>query len=198
MKTIETERLILGKWSRKDAKDLFEYAKGPNVGPNAGWAPHENVADSKMRIKKVFLPSGIWKISMKGEGRAIGSIGFEDDKRRIDMRSKELGYSLSEEYWGRGIMTEAAAAVLDYGFREMGLEVVSIVTSPDNKRSLRVIEKLGFTYEGTLRDASMSYDGIVKDTMCFSMLRGEWESSAPETPPWKEVSGKEAKAEKKR
>lgn len=176
MKTLETERLILSKWHpRRDAKDLFEYAKGPNVGPNAGWAPHESIADSKMRIKKVFLKSGIWKISLKGEGKAIGSIGFENDLRRVDMKSKELGYSLSEEYWGRGIMTEAAREVLRYAFGELKLDVVSIVTTPDNRRSLRVIEKLGFIYEGTLRAGQMTYDGKIKDTMCFSMLRREWE-----------------------
>jgi putative acetyltransferase len=180
MKVLETERLILGKWHpRKDAKDLFEYAKGPNVGPNAGWAPHESVADSKMRIKKVFLRSGIWKITLKGEGKAIGSIGFENDNRRIDMKSKELGYSLSEEYWGRGIMTEAGEAVLRYAFEELKLDVVSIVTTPDNKRSQRVIEKLGFTYEGTLREGQMTYNGKIKDTMCFSMLRREWEAAHP-------------------
>lgn len=176
MKTIETERLILSKWSvRRDAKDLFEYAKNPNVGPNAGWAPHENVAESKMRIKKVFLKSMIWKISLKGEGKAIGSIGFEPDKRRIDIKSRELGYSLSEDYWGRGIMTEAGQAVLKYAFEDLGLSVVSIVTTPDNRRSLRVIEKLGFTYEGTLREGQLTCDGKAKDTMCFSMLRREWE-----------------------
>lgn len=178
MKTLETERLILTKWSaRKDAKDLFEYAKNPNVGPNAGWAPHENVAESKMRIKKVFLKSGIWKIMKKDEGKAIGSIGFEEDKRRVDMKSKELGYSLAEEYWGKGIMTEAGEEVIRYGFMELGLDVISIVTTPDNKRSQRVIEKLGFTYEGTLRDGQLTYDGNVKDTMCFSLLRREWEQT---------------------
>ena len=119
--------------------------------------------------------------------KEIGNIGAGNSatalsqviNRRIDMKSKELGYSLSEEYWGRGIMTEAGEAVLRYAFEELKLDVVSIVTTPDNKRSQRVIEKLGFTYEGTLREGQMTYNGIIKDTMCFSMLRREWEAAHP-------------------
>ena len=54
MKRLETERLILDKWTKKDARDLFAYASTPNVGPLAGWKPHETIGESKMRIKKIF------------------------------------------------------------------------------------------------------------------------------------------------
>lgn len=174
MKRIETERLILDKWSKKDAKDLFEYARTPNVGPAAGWKPHESVAESKARIKKLFIPNRTWKITMKGEDKAIGSIGFEPDPRRPEIRAKELGYSLSEDYWGLGIMTEAAREVVRYAFEEEELQVLSIETAPDNKRSLRVIEKLGFKYEGRLRDAYRTFDGKIRDTMVFSITKDDW------------------------
>ena len=75
MKIIETQRLILDKWNvRRDAKALFEYAQNPNVGPNAGWAPHESIKESKLRIKKLFIPGNIRRITIKGEGVAISSI----------------------------------------------------------------------------------------------------------------------------
>lgn len=197
MDKIETKRMILDKWSKKDARDLFAYASTPNVGPLAGWKPHESIAESKLRIKKLFIPNGIWKITLKDgilqsdlggaagtkidnkkeykTGVAIGSIGFEFDPRRPEINARELGYSLAEEYWGLGLMTEAGRAVIDYGFSAMGLYVISIETAPDNLRSQRVIEKLGFKYEGCLRDSYLTIEDKVRDTLVYSILRSEWE-----------------------
>jgi len=234
MKRLETERLILDKWTKKDARDLFAYASTPNVGPLAGWKPHETIGESKMRIKKIFIPNGIWKITLKdgmllsdlggapgadhynsdrsrdagegsgrdsgeesgrepgeGSGRdagegsgtkfktgvAIGSIGFEPDNRRPEIKARELGYSLAEDYWGLGLMTEAGRAVIDYGFSAMDLQVISIETAPDNERSQRVIEKLGFKFEGCLRDSYLTIDDKVRDTFVYSILRSEWQAS---------------------
>lgn len=178
MKTLETERLRLERWSvRKDAADLFAYAQDPDVGPNAGWAPHKNIRESKTRIRQIFLPNDTWKIVDKETGRAIGSIGLEPDARRPGIRSMELGYSMAKDYWGRGLMTEAGTAVLEYAFTDLGLEIVAITTGPDNKRSQRVIEKLGFIYEGKLRRAFKIYDGTLRDVLCYSLFRSEWEAA---------------------
>lgn len=178
MDILETKRLILDKWRRKDAPELFAYASTPNVGPLAGWQPHESVSESRYRIRKLFIPNKTWKITLKEEGVAIGSIGFEPDFRRPEIKARQLGYSLAESYWGRGIMTEAGQAVIDYGFRVMGLRLISIETAPDNLRSQRVIEKLGFKFEGNLRDSYETYDGVIRDTYVYSILRSEWESEA--------------------
>lgn len=175
MDILETERLILDKWSRKDAHDLFAYASTPNVGPLAGWEPHKSISESRQRIKRIFIPNNTWKITMKGEGTAIGSIGFEPDPKRPEILTKELGYSLAEPYWGMGIMTEAGQAVIKYGFEVMDLRIISIETAPDNLRSQRVIEKLGFKFEGNLRESYQTFDGIVRDTYVYSILRREWE-----------------------
>lgn len=91
------------------------------------------------------------------------------------MRSLELGYSLSEKYWGQGIMTEAGLAVIKYTFENTDVEVISITTAPKNERSKKVIEKLGFKYEGCLRHSYRIYDGRVRDTLVYSMMRQEWE-----------------------
>lgn len=182
MDAIETKRLFLDKWNvRKDAKALFAYATDPQVGPNAGWASHVTLKDSKIRIKKLFIPNNTWKITLRDEGVAIGSIGFEKDPRRIDVRGLELGYSLARKYWGKGIMTEAAFAVVDYAFKNTDVEIISITTSPHNERSKRVIEKLGFIYEGCLRYSYRIYDGSVRDTMVYSMTGEEWENVKKQT-----------------
>ena len=62
MKTLETQRLLLSAWRKKDAADLYEYAKNPNVGPHAGWKPHGDVKESRQIIKTLFIPNGVWAI----------------------------------------------------------------------------------------------------------------------------------------
>lgn len=172
---LETERLVLRQWTKRDARDLFEYASNPDVGPHAGWKPHESVGESRFIIEELFRQNTTWCITEKGVGRPIGSIGFEIDKYRPDVNSREMGYSLSKEHWGKGYMTEAARRLIRYGFDELKLEVLMIRTSDANLRSQRVIDKCGFTYEGTLRRAYRLYNREIREVRCYSMLREEYE-----------------------
>ena len=174
MREIETERLLLRLWEKKDAESLFSYAKDPDVGPHAGWKPHSDVAESLKIIKTLFIPHNVWAITVKGSGKIIGSIGLEPDKRRPGVNSRELGYALSREYWGNGVMTEAAKALIDFAFEVYGLSIVSVCASPGNKRSQNVIQKCGFVYEGTERRAYKTYDGTIRDSKCYSILREEY------------------------
>lgn len=171
---LETERLILRGWERKDAKELYEYASNPNVGPAAGWKPHSSIQESRDIIDRIFRANMTWAIVHRATGRVIGSIGLEQDKIRTGIESRELGYSLSEDHWGEGIMTEAAGRVIAYAFEELALDVLMIRTSDNNRRSRRVIEKCGFTYEGTLRRAYRIYDGTLRETRVYSMLCEEY------------------------
>ena len=124
---------------------------------------------------EVFLVNTTWAIVHKATGRVIGSIGLEDDSIRKNIRSRELGYSLSEDYWGEGLMTEAAKRMIRYSFEETNITMLMIRTAETNRRSQRVIEKCGFRYEGTLRKSYRLYDGTVRDTRFYSMLREEYE-----------------------
>ena len=106
MKPIETERLLLRPWRLEDAADMYAYAKNPNVGPNAGWKPHESVEESKA-ILESWIHSDeeedIWAIVPKETGRACGSIGLHQDSRRPGVPNcRELGYVLGQEQWGKG------------------------------------------------------------------------------------------------
>lgn len=171
---LETERLILRMWTKKDAPELFAYASDPDVGPNAGWKPHANVGESRMIIDQLFRRNMTWAIVEKETGKIVGSIGFEEDRYRPHISSKEMGYSLARDRWGRGYMTEAAMRLIKYGFEEMKLDVLMIRTSETNLRSQRVIEKCGFTYEGTLRRAYRMYDNQLREVRCYSMLKEEY------------------------
>lgn len=178
MMDLETDRLLLTAWtlSEEDIDGLYAYASNPNVGPNAGWKPHESKAESKKIIEALFLPNQVWAIREKATGRVIGSISLDPDRRREGVNSRELGYSLAEDCWGKGYMTEAAKAVIDYGFSKLELAVLAICTGPENKRSQRVIEKCGFSYEGRQRKGYRIYDGTDRDNLLFSMTREEWEA----------------------
>ena len=173
--TLETDRLILRMWERRDAQQLYDYAKDPDVGPHAGWKPHANVGESRMIIDQLFRRNMTWAIVEKETGTVVGSIGFEEDKYRPQINSKEMGYSLAKSRWGRGYMTEAAKRLIQYGFDELKLVVLMIRTSDTNMRSQRVIEKCGFNYEGTLRRAYRTYDAHLREVRCYSMLKEEYE-----------------------
>ena len=74
---LETQRLILRKWTEDDADSLFEYAKNPEVGPIAGWPPHKNVEESKEIIKNVFNGAECYAICEKENNIAIGAVEVE-------------------------------------------------------------------------------------------------------------------------
>lgn len=173
---LETERLLLIPYTLDNAEELFEYAKDPKVGPPAGWKPHESIEESRQIIKEIFEPVGSWAIRWKEDNRLIGTIGLEVDRFRPDGNSREIGYSLASDMWGRGIMPEAVKAVLDYAFNEMKLDQVGICTGPTNKRSQGVIEKCGFVYEGTIRRAYKIYDGSFRESLIFSMTKEEYQA----------------------
>lgn len=174
VRELETERLFIRRWQVKDASSLFEYAKHKEVGPAAGWKPHESVLESRNIITTLFMPNDSFKIVLKENNKIIGSIGFEPDKYRPGIKSMELGYSLSHDYWGRGLMTEAALRVIEYGFSDLGLDIISIVTTEINRRSQGVIKKCGFVLEGNLRRCYRIYTGEIRNCMVFSMLKEEW------------------------
>ena len=174
MKTIETERLILRAWRIEDADDFYEYAKHPEVGLNGGWPPHTSREISQEVIRFFIKEDDIWAIVLKENNKVIGSLGLHFDSKRPGIQVKELGFVVSADYWGQGIATEAAKRAIAYAFDDLNLDLLSTYHKSFNARARRVIEKCGFTCEGTLRQASRRYDGLIFDAVCYSMLRSEY------------------------
>ncbi len=167
---IETERLILRPVTLRDADDIFEYASGPNVGVNAGWKPHEKIEETIDIINQLFLgKDDIFGIVLKESGKMIGTIGLVKDPKRENHRARMLGYAIGESYWGFGYTTEAAKAVVKYGFDVCRYALISAYRYPHNSRSGRVLEKCGFTYEGTLKQCEKLFNGDVLDNICYSL-----------------------------
>ena len=174
-RALETERLILRDWRTEDAEDLYEYARNPQVGPVAGWAPHSD-RENSMEILKSYMESGdIWAVALRESGKVIGQLRMYPDENRGRYVAKYLSYALSADYWGQGLMTEAVRAVIRYAFEELeGIDLLSVFHSPDNARTRRVIEKCGFTYEITLENAHTDYDGQVSDSVCYRLMKEEY------------------------
>ena len=146
---IETERLILRPWRESDLDDFYEYARVDGVGQMAGWLPHESVETTKMILDSFIRHKKTLALVLKEKGKVIGSLGIEEmrpDPEGPDKMGRELGYVLSKDYWGRGLMPEAVNAVINYCFNVLGFDYLTCGHFVQNSRSRRVIEKSGFTF----------------------------------------------------
>ena len=112
-------------------------------------------------------------ITLPEDGRAIGSCGIRR-KPENDLEA-DIGYELAPNHWGRGYATEAALAVVGFGFRELGLHRISSWCIADNIASARVLEKIGLRLEGRLRENEY-FKGEWWDTLVYGLLRAEWEA----------------------
>jgi RimJ/RimL family protein N-acetyltransferase len=106
-----------------------------------------------------------------GEGGVIGTCTLA--KLDADHRRAELGFALARRHWGHGYIAEAASALLDFAFTTLRLQRLTADADPRNKRSIRVLERLGFQREGYLR-AHYMVGGEKQDAILFGLLRGQW------------------------
>ncbi len=151
---IETPRLLLRAWCEADLDDFFEYASVPGVGEAAGWNHHESIEVSKRILDGFIGEKKTFALLLKENAKVIGSLGLEElDPDPLDdgKFGREIGYVLSKEYWGRGLMTEAVHAVIDYCFRVLDYDFLTCGHFVQNSRSRRVIEKNGFIFFGESR-----------------------------------------------
>lgn len=176
MNNIDTTRLELRHITESDAQDIYEYSQEPNVGPAAGWKPHDNIEETRSVMEAIFLNQPeLFGMVLKENGKLIGTVGLIPDPKRANNKALMLGYAMSERYWCKGLMTEAVTAVIDRAFKELQIDIITCCCYDENHGSARVMEKCGFMYEGYMRQAEMRYDGKVLDMRCYSITREEVE-----------------------
>ena len=166
---LENERIFLRYWKESDAKDLFEAASNPNIGLNAGWSPHKDINESLEIIKTIFNNNSTYAIEYKENKKVIGCIGYlTKDKshlKNLKENEVEIGYWISEDYWNKGICTEALKIIIKYCFEVKKYDTIWGTFFTDNLASGRVMEKCGFkdTNEQTyLSDLIEGKDKLVK------------------------------------
>ena len=173
MKSIETERVILRKFKTTDIEDMWEWCTDKKVGPMAGWPVHQD-RNFTLRILTGFIDKEeVYAIYHKDTDKVIGSIGAH--KRNVgNPYDVEIGYVMNSNYWNYGLMTEACQALISYIFEETSFFRISVSHFSINSGSRRVIEKCGFTHEGTMRKARITPDGILCDSIKYSILKEEY------------------------
>ena len=166
---LETDRLILREWYPSDVDDLYEYASVPDVGERAGWPHHKDKAESLWRVNHFIEGRKTFALVYKENNKVIGSLGIEEYGMEeelsefFDYRGREIGYVLSKDYWGRGLMSEAVKRVIAYLFDEMDFDFLLCGHFDKNKASARVQEKCGF----------LPYRKLVFDTALGTKEPGE-------------------------
>jgi ribosomal-protein-alanine N-acetyltransferase len=178
--TLATPRLTLRAFTDDDAGPLFEHAKNPNVARFTLWEAHKSAEETLVfahDYAQVRYREGVpepYAIAVNPDPRPVGACGcFWAAQQHLTM---ELGYWIAEPFWGRGLAAEACRAVLALAFAEYRPERMQARVIDGNEPSARVLAKLGFREEGTLRK-SLLRRGRLEDVRMFSLLREEWDAS---------------------
>lgn len=173
------ERIILRSPGMNDAEDFFSFAKDKENCRFVLWDAHESPAESRnvlrgmiRRNKRGEPPT--FAIALKTDGCFIGTIGFQ----WIDAANCncEIGYSIANRLWNRGLATEALRTLLPYAFVTLGLNRVQAKHDVQNPASGRVLMHAGFAQEGISR-ASILLKGRMADMVRYALLKEEWAKS---------------------
>jgi [ribosomal protein S5]-alanine N-acetyltransferase len=177
--TLTTQRLRLRQIDATDTDALFAIYSDEETMRFYGEDVHRSSAETRVMIGQTHegyrqRRSIRWGITLKDQNTIIGSCGFHHFN--LDSHHVETGYSLKRAFWGQGIMTEAMRAVLDFGFSELQLHRIEAIIDIANTRSKNLLLKLGFTYEGYLRQRFYFHDQF-EDEHFFGLLADEWRQS---------------------
>lgn len=177
--SIETERLKLRRFEYTDDDDMLKYWIADEKIQSMYSVPVFTTKEAVKELPDKYIGSYSesdyyrWAIIEKNSEKCIGQIAFflVDSKNHF----AEIEYCIGSEFQCRCYATEATKAIIRYGFEIINLHKIQICTKTINKPSKRVIEKCGFTYEGTLRDY-FNMNGNYVGRLYYFMLRNEFES----------------------
>lgn len=173
---LETPRLLLRRMRLDDDADMFAYASDPEVTKTLTFETHLSIDDSRGFLQSVADgyargDTAAWGIEHRDSRRFIGTIGFGQIHQGGYVGT--VGYALNRHFWGQGLMTEALTAVIDFGFRHMGLCRIEAVCRLDNVGSYRVMEKGGMQFEGIMRDAYYA-KGRLETVRLYAIVRRDY------------------------
>jgi RimJ/RimL family protein N-acetyltransferase len=177
---LNTERLKLREITQQDFKEVHEYAsdletvKYMPFGPNTEEETREFISRNLKRQQEEPRTDYGFGIILKHENRFIGACGIH----AVTKVQASIGYILNQKYWGHGYATEAAKALVDFLFSKLGVHRVYASCDPENHASIRVLEKLGMSLEGRLRE-NMNIRGEYRDSLIFGLLVNEWKTNNP-------------------
>lgn len=174
---LETKRLILRPWEESDARQLYQLARDPEIGPRAGWPVHTDVENSRDIICGVLGAPDTWAMVLRETELPVGSIGLKKPDEQFEGMvglQLEIGYWIGRDYWGQGLMPEAVACVLRYGFEALNCAAIWCAHYDFNAQSRRVIEKSGFLYQCSKETTNLLDHTHL--TNFYALKRDEWEN----------------------
>lgn len=168
--TLEAETILLRNFKESDAFALYELCQ--DAGVQRSGIPTFDLVDECLNTIQVWKEdNGVKAIVCKEDGELAGFICLGDMNRYDGY--KELEYAIAPQYRNRGYATQALKCMVDYGFGKQKVSVIAAWVRSHNKASAAVLERCGFTLEGRLRRHARDKS----DTLCYSILKEEWEQS---------------------
>lgn len=182
-KRLETERLILRRFTAKDAEPMYRnWASDDEVTKFLTWPTHANI-DVTKHVLEMWVNSYAgdnyyqWAIVVKENGdEPIGSISAI--RMNEDIAMVHVGYCIGKAWWHQDITSEALKAVITFFFEEVDVNRIEARHDPQNPHSGNVMKKCGLRYEGTMRSADRNNQGIV-DTCYYAILKSDWQHQTP-------------------
>lgn len=181
-KQLESKRVILRRFTMDDAQAMFDnWASDPDVTKYLTWPTHSNVEVTRWVLKDWTSQYDNdnfyqWAIVIKENGNVpIGSIGivkFDDDIQMV-----HVGYCIGKAWWNQGITSEALGLLIDFFFKEVGVNRIESRYDPRNDNSGKVMKRCGMQFEGTMRQADKNNLGICDYSM-YAILRKEYNQCA--------------------
>lgn len=172
-KNLSSNRLLLRQITPADVNEMFALRSNPDVMKYLA-RPLCNNLDEAMALiniieQKLETNEGInWAITIKGSNTLIGFIGHY--RIKWEHFRSEIGYMLSPEFQGKGIVSEAVKLIVDYGFKEMKMHSLEAVIDPANTASARVLEKNDFIKEAHFKENEF-FEGKFIDSVIYSLLK---------------------------
>lgn len=173
---LQTERLLLRRIELSDAPALYKLRADDHVIKYLDRAKPESINEIYSLIKTIQDETNKnnsvnWAITIKGDTRLIGTIGFW--RLQKEHFRAETGYMLFPEFEGKGLMHEALSIVLQYGFMKMNLHSIEANCNPENNRSIKLLEKHNFIREGFFKE-NYYYNGKFLDSSIYSLLSSDF------------------------
>lgn len=175
--TLKSERVNLREMVEKDWLDVHKYASQEKVCQYQPWGPNSE-QESEDFVKQVIFDAKkekrsryVFAITLNENGKMIGAgeINIRDWNNRVG----EIAYIINPDYWGLGYATEVGKVLIPFGFSQLHLHRIFATCDPRNIGSSRVLEKVGMTKEGRIREDLLIKDGW-RDSLLYSILEMEW------------------------
>jgi [ribosomal protein S5]-alanine N-acetyltransferase len=165
---ISTPRTRLRALQQADSRAVHAYAFDPDVSRYMPWRPGGSEQSASGLVHVMLRPEFLtWAITLPPDDTPVGMVFLH----ALDSRhhKAEIAFNLARPHWRRGLATEAAGAVLGFGFRQLGLNRIEALCMPANSASRALLEKLGMAREGTMRKVHHRYDGF-QDMDLYALL----------------------------